>query len=153
MVHGPPHVLGARIREGGSEARRQPRPEVLPEGARPPEVVLHEASLRLVKAERRRLADRRPEALAGQVLFVEPVADLVERGEQAGREGARPETGGEAHVARADADRRWMDGLVEPATREVEAEPPGKLARHLGLNLHVHAAREEFRQRPALADR
>ena len=74
-----------------------------------------------MKAERRRLADGRAEVLARQVLLVEAVAQLVQGGEQAGREGVRLETGGEAHVTGADADRRRMKRLVEPAAGEVEA--------------------------------
>ena len=116
-------------------------------------MVLHEPRLGFVKAEGRRLPDGRPEVLAGQILLVEAVAELVEGGEQTAREGVGVEAGGEAHVTGADADRRRMRRLVEPAAGEVEAEPLGDLTSHLGLETDVHRARQQPGRRAAPADR
>src|SRR5262249_13675483 len=114
MIDGSPDVVSGDVSERGAEARGHPRPQVQPEGSRPPQMVLDQSPLRLVEAERRRLADRRAKVLAGQELLVEAVAELVEGREEATRESMGRERGGETHVARPDPDRRRIRRLVEP---------------------------------------
>ena len=55
---------------------------VHPEGPAPPHGILPEARLRLVHAQRDRLAHGRAEVLGRQPLLVEPMADLVQNAEE-----------------------------------------------------------------------
>ena len=71
-----------------------PGQEVVPERPAAPHEVLPQPGLRLVQADRRGLAHRRPEVLGVEALLVERVPDLVQHGqdaagEVAGREARR----------------------------------------------------------------
>ena len=96
--------------------------EVRPERPAPSHGVLPEPRLRLVDAERDRLAHRGAVVLGIEALFVECVARLVEDAEEGVVEVANVKARGDPAVAGADPGAERVRGGVEPTAPEVETD-------------------------------
>ena len=107
----------------------------LPERVRAADHVLPEARLRLVQAERGRVAAERALDRAREALLVEAVARLVQDGEESREEVVLVLARRQAHVAGREARRERMRRLVEPAGLEVEADRGGQARADGALHL------------------
>src|SRR5262249_50382103 len=95
--------------------------EMLPEGTTAASLVLPQARLRFVDAQRGEAAQRRAVVSGIEALLVDGVAGLVQDAEKRLVEETRVVARGDAAVAGADAAAKGMRRHVQPAGREVEA--------------------------------
>ena len=89
--------------------------------------VFPEAGLGFVNAERNRFAERRAPVIGGEALRVEGVAGFVKDAEEGVAEVLFVVAGGHADVVRAEVGAEGVDGDVEPAGVEIEADLLGSL--------------------------
>ena len=126
------------------------REPVAPERARAADLVLPQAALRLVDAERDAGVERRAMQRRVDLLLVEAVADLVQDGEDAAEVGVVPARG-DALVAGPDDHRERVRRVVQPPAGVLVADR----ARHLEPDRALGGVRErprERRRRRALGD-
>ncbi len=109
---------------------------MLPEGPAPADLVLPEARLRLVDAQRASTAQGVAELLTRQALLVDTVAGLVQDAEEGLVEVARIVARGEPAIAGTGAAAKWMGGHVQPAG--VEVKPDGRGGRLAEEPLQLH---------------
>ena len=123
--------VGERRGKSGTRARKAPCPEV----SRAADEVLPEPRLRLVHAERRRLAGRQPIPVATQSLLVQAVPRLVHDPEQGRGQEAFVPPGGDPAVIGTGGRTERMIRRVEPSALEVETDARRDLLHEAALDL------------------
>ena len=132
--------LEVDVSELGRERGLELRIEEAPGREAAADEVLPHAALRLVEAHRRHGRERR--ALVGRVdaRLVEPVAELVDRCEEADREVGLVVARRQPDVLRARAHRERVHRRIEPPALVVEAHPLEHLERERALLLDREVA-------------
>ena len=116
-------------------------------------LIFPEPRLRFMNAERDRAAQRGAEVLGIQALIVDAVARFVKDAEEGFVEVARIVARGEPAIAGADAAAEGMDGRIESAGREVEADRRRRCLAEQELTIHRKFALQNVSFRLAAASR
>jgi len=153
LVHRAPHLLLGDVAQGVGELLADEGEEVAPERAAAPDLVLPQARLRLVDAERHRLTGRRPLVRRRQALLVQAVPPFVHQSEEGGIEEGFVVAHGQPHIVRRERGAERVRGDVEPAGLEVEAHQLEDAPPEARLPRRRERAVEEVRaERPGAAD-
>src|SRR5690606_2611803 len=135
----------------GGELRLRLRQKQLPKRPAATNLVFPQPRLRLMDAQRRRLASRQAVLLGRQSLLVQAVAGLVEDTEKSVAKIIRVVARRDPHVARPGAAAERMIGHVEPPSGEIEADRCGRLFAKLFLSLDREIPHENGTIRSAAA--
>ena len=100
--------------------------EVRPEGVAAGDEILPQPRLRLVDAQRDRLARRQPVVFRRQALFVDAVAGLVQDSEEGGVEELFVVTGRNAAIVRPQRGAERVCRHVQPPPAEIEPDRRGR---------------------------